>query len=70
MKFIDLNVLVVGVIETREFILEQLDFLRSGTTARRIIAQRLHHCNNKLSVDDWERNFSVVVIDEVQFDKL
>lgn len=70
MEFIYLKVLVIGVIETREFILERLDFLGSGTTARRVVAQCLHHGNNKLLVDDWERNFSVVVIDEVQFDKL
>jgi hypothetical protein len=43
------------VIETREFILERLDFLRSGTTARWIVAQRLHHGNDKLPVDDRER---------------
>jgi hypothetical protein len=70
MEFIDLKVLIIGMIETRELILKHLDFFRSGTAARRIIAQRFHHGNNKMSVDDWERNFSVVVIEEVQFDEL
>jgi hypothetical protein len=70
MEFIDLDMLVVGVIETREFILERLDFLGSGTTARWIVAQCLHHGNNKLLVDDWERKLSVIAINEVQFDEL
>jgi hypothetical protein len=55
MEVIDLEMLVVGVIETREFILERLYFLGGGTTARRVVAQRLHHGNDKLPIDDWER---------------
>ncbi|NBP59181.1 hypothetical protein EBU71_22040, partial [bacterium] len=65
MEFIYLKMLVVGVIETREFILERLDFLGSGTTTRRIVAQCLHHGNDKLPIDDWERNLSVIAIDEI-----
>jgi len=55
MEIIDLKVLVIGVIETREFILERLYFLGGGTTARWIVAQCLHHSNDKLPVDDRER---------------
>jgi hypothetical protein len=70
MQVIVLDVLVVGVIETREFILERLDFFGCGTTTRRIMAQRLHHSNNKLLVDEWERKLLVVMIDKIQLDEL
>jgi hypothetical protein len=65
MEFIYLKVLVVSVIETREFILERLDFLGSGTTARRVVAQYLHHGHDKLPIDDREKNLSVIAIDEI-----
>jgi len=65
MEIIYLEVLIVGVIETREFILDRLDFFRGGTTTQRIMAQCLHHGHDKLPIDDWERKLSVVTIDEV-----
>jgi hypothetical protein len=66
MEFIYLKVLVIGVIERREFILERLDFfLGSGTTNRRIVAQCLHHGHDKLPIDDREKNLSVIAIDEI-----